>query len=737
MAEFHKSGVNIPSLARFDTFMKAFMDQNGVKPIRGAVLAVTSGDRLVFARGYVRDKKADGVMTPTALFRIASSTKPITGIAIHQLFEKDGNVLSADDKVAPIVGLKRPDGTAFKSDPAPTNLSDNGNYFSEVTIKQLLTHQTGLMDGLGGLDFTVAEAFKEAQNAPAIKLPVDKYQVASWGVDQGQAFFPGSAVKYSNLEYSLLGIVLEKKTGRSYTSTVNHTVFGPVGVTRARRARTLQSKRAPGEATYHAVADADVDKPDVLGISPTPVPIPYGGENFENKDSYGGWVLSAVDYARVLASFKTSRPLVKKAVKDLLFWWNSPKPPTGPGVKAYRHGAVVPGSAGVIGLRDDGFSISLYINTTKAKEGYVFQFEGATFNNLPGADSDHELQLYKIIEEMQPAAWPAHDLFPLHGVPANVTDVAATGADSFLLAVRDRNEGLRVTDHTKVGWQRSLDLDGRLVTPPRVVSWGEGHREVFALGRDRALWHIEHLPGETWGKWKSLGGDLESEPCVISPKPKQIDVFAVGKDHDLRHFRRDAATGWGSSGSLRGVLTTPPSAVSIAPNLIDVFALDENYALQHIFQGPTGWGDWKSLGGDLRSYPQAIARPKVGIDVFAVGVDRTLMHLALKPTIAAPKWESLGGDLRCAPTVVSWGPHRLDVLAIDANGDLLHLPFEDGWGAWAKIEGHRLSSRPAAVSTQTGRIDVVAANFEQQVVHVAYRHPVGWGQWDAGGGGVG
>lgn len=449
------------------------------------------------------------------------------------------------------------------------------------------------------------------------------------------------------------------------------------------------------------------------------------------KDSYGGLVLSAVDYARVLASFTTSRPLVTEAVKDLLFWWASPRPP-GPGVKAYRHGAVLPGSAGVIGLRDDGFSISLYINTTKAHEGYLFSFEGTTFNQPP-ADSDHELVLYKIIGEMQPNAWPAHDLFPLHGIPANVTDIAATGADSFLLAARDRDESLRLTAHTKLGWQRPLDLGGILVTPPRVVSWGEGHREVFALGLDRALWHIEHLPDGNWGAWDSLGGDLESEPCAISPKPKQIDVFAVGKDHDLRHFRRDAATGWGTAGSLRGFLTTPPSAVSIAPGLIDVFALDENYALQHIFQGPDGWSKWKSLGGDLRSYPQAIARPKVGIDVFAVGADRTLMHLAPKPTIKVPKWESLGGDLRCTPTLVSWGPHRLDVLAIDADGNLLHLPFEDSWGTWAKIGGQRLSSRPAAVSTTPGRIDVVALNFEQQRVHIVHRQPSGWSTWEVGG----
>lgn len=280
MAEFHKSGVNTASLARFDAFMQAYMEQLGVKPIRGAVLAITSGDRLVFARGYVRDRKADGVMTPTALFRIASSTKPITGIAIHQLLEK--GVLSTGDKVAPILGLKRPDGTDFPSDLEPANHATAGNYYPSVTIKDCLTHKTGVLEKIAAKDIEVAQAFQQAENAVSFKLPVDKYQVARWALTTKLMFWPGSKVNYCNLEYSLLGMVIEKKTARSYLSAVDHSVFGPVGVSRARRARTLKSKRAPGEVTYHPIADTDKDEQSVLNIADTSVPAPYGGENFEN-----------------------------------------------------------------------------------------------------------------------------------------------------------------------------------------------------------------------------------------------------------------------------------------------------------------------------------------------------------------------------------------------------------------------------------------------------------------------
>jgi CubicO group peptidase (beta-lactamase class C family) len=741
MAEFHNTGVETAALARLDTFMQAYLTQTDNKPIRGAVLAVTSGDRLVFARGYVVDKKTDGIMHPSGLFRIASATKPITGTAIHQLLEATETPLKVTDKVAPIVALKRPDGTPFKKDLKPGETAQeqekDGHYFHEVTVRQCLTHRTGLRSNLGGVDVKVAEAYQAAKKAKAIVLPVDKYQVASWGVDQGLAFWPSDThpIEYSNLEYSLLGMVIEKKSGRGYRAAVQHRVFGPVGVSRARIATSRETERAPGEVVYHVVPE---NKP--LSVLETPqanVPIQYGGENFANKDAYGGWVLSAVDYARFLASFTTTRPLVSGQVADLLFWWLSPQTSKG-GVKIYRHGAVLPGSAGVVGLRADGFSISLFIDTTK-DAGYPFDFEGASFNDSP-KDADHEKVLHKIVDEVKATDWPAHDLFPLHGVPANVTDLVALKDGSLAAAVRGTDQAMHVATRGKTGaWKKWEDKGGKLVTPPRLISWGEDHLDAFALGLDRALWHLERLPRKAFGDWTSLKGDLASEPCVVSSKPKRLDVFALGKDHDLRHSWRHETKGWAGDESLGGFLTTTPSAVAWGPDRLDIFALGETYDLLHLWHDPKqGWGQWETLGGNLRSYPEAISWGEKGrLDIFAIGTDRTLMHIWHHPEAGWAKWESLGGDLRCSPSVASWGVGRLDVFSVNANQELIHISFagKQGWSKWETLGG-TLSSRPKAVPRGRGLIDVLAAGRDQSVWHLP--HAVGgWAKWKSIGGEVG
>jgi CubicO group peptidase (beta-lactamase class C family) len=735
MAEFHKTGVETAALARLDTFMQAYMKQTGDKPIRGAVLAVTRGDRLVLARGYALDKKTDGIMHPAGLFRIASASKPITGTAIHQLLEATTSPLKVTDKVAPIVALKRPDGTPFKNEPKP-DPDKPGNYFHAVTVRHCLTHRTGLRHGLAAVDVTVAKAHPGVTTSKVLELPVDKYQVASWGVDQGLAFWPsdGHAVAYSNLAYSLLGMVIEKKSGRSYRAALQHTVLGPIGVSRARIATSRETERAPGEVIYHIVPKKD--SPSVLGAPQTIVPHQYGGENFANKDSYGGWVMSAVDYARFLASFSTTRPLVSGKVADLLFWWISPKTSKA-GVTFHRHGASLPGSAGVIGVRADGFSISLFVDTSK--EGDVFKFEGTTFN-LPPNDADHEMVLHQIVDDVKAADWPAHDLFPLHGVPANVTDLVALENGSLAAAVRGTDQAMHVATRSRAGaWKSWEPSGGTLVTPPRLVSWGEDHLGAFALGLDRALWHRERLPGKAFGEWASLNGDLASEPCVVSSKPKRLDVFALGKDHDLRHFWRHPTKGWAGDEPLGGFLTTPPSAVAWGPDRLDVFALGEKYDLLHLWHDPKkGWGAWETLGGSLRSYPEAICWGEKGrLDVFAIGVDRTLMHIWHDPKAGWAQWESLGGDLRCSPSVASWGVGRLDVFSVNAKQELIHLSFagQQGWSKWT-THGGTLSSRPKAVSRGRALIDVLAAGRDQSVWHLA-RTAGGWAKWKSIGGEVG
>src|SRR5271154_6016543 len=121
--------------------------------------------------------------TPEARFHIASISKAFTAAAILQLQEQGR--LSVADPVSRLV----PD-------------FPNGD---RITLDNLLTHSSGIPDINDLSDY---DTF--ARSPHTIPELVAKF------ADFPLEFLPGSSYRYSNSNYNLLALVLEKVTGESY-----------------------------------------------------------------------------------------------------------------------------------------------------------------------------------------------------------------------------------------------------------------------------------------------------------------------------------------------------------------------------------------------------------------------------------------------------------------------------------------------------------------------------------------
>jgi CubicO group peptidase (beta-lactamase class C family) len=146
------------------------------------------------------------ITQPTSLFRIASCSKPLTKIAIHQLVEQEK--LSLNDHIQRILNLHSPSGGT------PPIQAYN------VKVEHLIKH-------LGGWNVRAKEIpqlafdpmFNDVKTAEAFgkSVPVTKYQIASYMTGQPMQFDPGTdppGDQYSNYGYSLLGQIVEKKRPR-------------------------------------------------------------------------------------------------------------------------------------------------------------------------------------------------------------------------------------------------------------------------------------------------------------------------------------------------------------------------------------------------------------------------------------------------------------------------------------------------------------------------------------------
>lgn len=391
---FTATGPAVPQLAPFDVWVRNWMAQNQT---RAASLAVVRHGQLVYARGYTRALPGHPITQPDSLFEIASCSKPLTSICMHQHFEDPQAQMTAGDAML-----------GYFPTLAPLDAQ-----LAQITLDSLLTHQGGWdravsPDPMIGQDPTIAAVYN-------LSLPIGKGAILRYMVEtQTLDFAPDTASEYSNFGYSVLGQVLEvRNPGLSYEQILHQRLFGPLGVTRPRISNSLQSGLHPGEVGYHpytpwlsrsVMSDA---QPWVAGQ--------YGAWNKGNMDAHGAWVLAAPDYAKVLAAFDlgAGNPIlgadetadmwtVEPGYSTLVRGWYLADVPDGSGgtARMFHHNGRLSGAVSFVARREDGLSFVFLTNGDRSN----------LFGDVHGA------QLNEIANRI--TSWPTTDLFPRFGIPA-------------------------------------------------------------------------------------------------------------------------------------------------------------------------------------------------------------------------------------------------------------------------------------------------------------------------------
>ena len=300
----------------------------------------------------------------------------------------------------------------------PSGAVPSNPSWSKVTLDQLLCQRSGINSSVDMFDDAAVAA------AYGVPLPITKYQEAGWGSTQGFDTTPGSAYSYSNFNFSLLGQVLEKKTGKTYEKAVQDAVFAPLGVSRPRIGRSQVTQRLPQEVLYPSPVrvngtsgDDQVAVASVMNAAQSPSARSYGGWNQANLDAAGGWVMAPADWAKVLSSFDDgTTPLFTTQSTTRAMWTDcaSDRPGAQRGfyattqalkqgyTKAHEHNGSLPSNSFLVIRRDDGTTM-------------VLGFNQRVSPNLSGAAEG--AQLFAIANAV--TTWPTHDLFPSLGIPPN------------------------------------------------------------------------------------------------------------------------------------------------------------------------------------------------------------------------------------------------------------------------------------------------------------------------------
>jgi CubicO group peptidase (beta-lactamase class C family) len=224
-------GLSSERLQRINGVVQTYIDSN---QISGAVTMVSRKGRVAHFEAHgLMDLEAKAPMRKDAIFRIASMTKPVTGVAILMLME-EGKLRLTDPVSRFIPQFKNMKVAMAKPlPPVPQGVSRQPPrepeiytvpVDREITIRDLMTHTSGLESGGWG----TAEATRIAPRKMDDTLEHYIPQLGGVPLD----FQPGTQWRYSALAgIETLGRIVEIVSGMTFDRFLSTRIFDPLGMT--------------------------------------------------------------------------------------------------------------------------------------------------------------------------------------------------------------------------------------------------------------------------------------------------------------------------------------------------------------------------------------------------------------------------------------------------------------------------------------------------------------------------
>lgn len=182
---------------KIDSLLKAYVSLNKFN----GTLMIAKKSKKSYEKSYGYSNTINNErISSKSIFPIASLTKPFTALLVLKLIEE--NKIAIDDTI----------GIFFKNYPM-------GN---KITIKHLLTHTSGTYEILRNPHYYEKLNTNEKFNST---------ELISFFNDKPLDFEPGTKFSYSNSGYDLLGMIIEKVTGKSYENCLKKYILTPLKMT--------------------------------------------------------------------------------------------------------------------------------------------------------------------------------------------------------------------------------------------------------------------------------------------------------------------------------------------------------------------------------------------------------------------------------------------------------------------------------------------------------------------------
>ncbi len=283
-------GMSDKKLALIDQFIQDYVNK---WYIPGGVFLIARDNQIVYYKNFgfrTTDKKA--AYQKDDIFRIASMTKAVTSVAIMQLYEQ--GKLGLDDPVQNYI-------PAFKNSKVLDQFNEKDSSYtsvpakSPITIRQLLTHSSGIVYGAfsqGALRAIYAKKGLMDVGLSHAKMTTEEF--INRLAEVPLAFHPGEKYTYG-LNMDVLGRVVEVVSGSKLSDYFRKNIFEPLGMknTFFYLPKEKQAKLVP---IYLQKEDGTLEMATNTGGISSAMDYPLQADN-NHYAGGGGLSSTALDYA--------------------------------------------------------------------------------------------------------------------------------------------------------------------------------------------------------------------------------------------------------------------------------------------------------------------------------------------------------------------------------------------------------------------------------------------------------
>jgi len=228
-------------------------------------------------------------LTDDCLFRIASISKSFSATSIMQLVE--AKKLSLDDDISNLLGF------AVRNPKFPGTV---------ITLRMILSHRSSINDSQG---YFTLDAINPAKNPDWAKCYSD--------------YEPGTGYRYCNLNYNMVGTIIEKTAGERFDQYVKHHILDPLGLYAGYCVDSLDKSRF---ATLYEYNDSTKKfNPSPAAYAPRSVEISNYKMGYSTPifSPTGGMKISATDLAKYMTmhmqygKYKKTKIMSKKSARQM------------------------------------------------------------------------------------------------------------------------------------------------------------------------------------------------------------------------------------------------------------------------------------------------------------------------------------------------------------------------------------------------------------------------------------